>query len=81
MGFPDWFIFDLDDSRVRDIIRQIGNAVPPPLAKSLGKPLRESHVHSINNNKSRRDIQVTPKKVIAQGSSLHDAICLDSDED
>jgi DNA-cytosine methyltransferase len=32
-GFPDWFVFEGNRAQVR---RQIGNAVPPPLAFSVG---------------------------------------------
>ncbi|KAL2069986.1 hypothetical protein VTL71DRAFT_14666 [Oculimacula yallundae] len=42
MSFPDSFVFALEGSRVADIIRQIGNAVPPFLAKAVGAGLAES---------------------------------------
>ncbi|KAJ3185000.1 hypothetical protein HDU87_002566 [Geranomyces variabilis] len=43
-GFPDRFIFRADKTRkgqeqARLMVRQIGNAVPPPLAAALGKKL------------------------------------------
>ena len=41
-GFPDRFIFYSDRDDTKDMHRQIGNAVPPPLAFALGKCLLES---------------------------------------
>ncbi|CAH1766238.1 12051_t:CDS:10, partial [Entrophospora sp. SA101] len=41
-GFPDQFIFYSDRDDTKDMHRQIGNAVPPPLAFALGKCLLES---------------------------------------
>ncbi|KAH7346621.1 S-adenosyl-L-methionine-dependent methyltransferase [Rhexocercosporidium sp. MPI-PUGE-AT-0058] len=82
MGFPDWFIFDLDGSRVLDIIRQIGNAVPPYLAKSLGEGLRESrHIQRTGEDENRRHLRTVPKRIVTQGCSTYNAICLDSDEE
>lgn len=38
-GFPDYFSFY---GNVHNKHRQIGNAVPPPLAASLGRQLRKA---------------------------------------
>lgn len=35
-GFPDWFVFKGNRAEVR---RQIGNAVPPPMAYAIGKAI------------------------------------------
>jgi len=39
MSFPDSYIFDLDRIRVDDIVRQLGNAVPPNFADALARQL------------------------------------------
>ncbi|TGO37633.1 hypothetical protein BHYA_0092g00160 [Botrytis hyacinthi] len=39
MGFPDGFIWDLETTKMSDALKQIGNAVPPPMARALGKEL------------------------------------------
>ncbi|KAJ1737906.1 hypothetical protein LPJ72_000061 [Coemansia sp. Benny D160-2] len=42
-GFPDTFrIYSIKEDDTRDMYRQIGNAVPPPLAYALGLELREA---------------------------------------
>jgi DNA (cytosine-5)-methyltransferase 1 len=38
-GFPDHFVFS---GNVHSRHRQVGNAVPPPLAASLGRQLRKT---------------------------------------
>jgi DNA (cytosine-5)-methyltransferase 1 len=38
-GFPDDFVFI---GPKKDVARQIGNAVPPPLAERFGQSLREA---------------------------------------
>jgi DNA (cytosine-5)-methyltransferase 1 len=38
-GFPDHFFFS---GNVHSRHRQVGNAVPPPLAASLGRQLRKA---------------------------------------
>jgi len=40
MGFPDDFVLPTDQS-MTSISKQIGNAVPPPLAQHLGKALAQ----------------------------------------
>lgn len=51
MSFPDDFIFDLENSNIKDIIRQIGNAVPPNFAKALGGELLEVLVERYHSEK------------------------------
>ncbi|KAJ2869324.1 hypothetical protein GGI22_000329 [Coemansia erecta] len=42
-GFPDTFrLYSYKENDTRDMYRQIGNAVPPPLAYALGLELREA---------------------------------------
>ena len=38
-GFPDWFVFEGNRAQVR---RQIGNAVPPPMAYAIGKAIMKA---------------------------------------
>ncbi|KAF7858920.1 hypothetical protein EAF04_008961 [Stromatinia cepivora] len=38
-GFPDSFTWDMDNAKMADIHKQIGNAVPIPLARALGNEL------------------------------------------
>lgn len=38
-GFPDWFVFKGNRSEVR---RQLGNAVPPPLANAIGLSIADA---------------------------------------
>ncbi|KAH0558938.1 hypothetical protein GP486_004436 [Trichoglossum hirsutum] len=40
-GFPDSYIFASDTDRVKDMYRQVGNAVPIPMAYALGLELRK----------------------------------------
>ena len=42
-GFPDWFRFY---GNIQDKHRQVGNAVPPPLARALGDELKKSILKS-----------------------------------
>ncbi|KAF9444348.1 S-adenosyl-L-methionine-dependent methyltransferase [Macrolepiota fuliginosa MF-IS2] len=41
-GFPDWFVFEAYKDNVITMHRQIGNAVPLPLSRALGRGLREA---------------------------------------
>jgi len=41
-GFPDSFVFEAIGKNVITMHRQIGNAVPIPLAHALGRRLRKS---------------------------------------
>ncbi|KAG0055601.1 DNA (cytosine-5)-methyltransferase 1 [Gryganskiella cystojenkinii] len=38
-GFPDHFEFLGEDDSIKDMYKQVGNAVPPPLAAALGEQL------------------------------------------
>ena len=42
-GFPDWFVFEGNRASVR---KQIGNAVPPPMAYSLARAIKNTCRHS-----------------------------------
>ncbi|CAG8618202.1 1992_t:CDS:2, partial [Diversispora eburnea] len=53
-GFPDSFVFYSDRDDTKDMHRQIGNAVPPPLAYALGRQLVEVLLKKYNeSNKSK----------------------------
>jgi len=39
MSFPDSFVFDLENLRIKDAVRQMGNAVPVNLAFAQGREL------------------------------------------
>lgn len=41
MVFSDGFIWDLETTKVTDALKQIGNAVPPPMALAIAKKLQE----------------------------------------
>ncbi|KAJ1861029.1 hypothetical protein LPJ57_006583, partial [Coemansia sp. RSA 486] len=42
-GFPDTFrLYSYDEKSVKDMHRQVGNAVPPPLAYALSLELRDA---------------------------------------
>ncbi|KAJ2725504.1 hypothetical protein GGI07_001260 [Coemansia sp. Benny D115] len=42
-GFPDTFrLYDFDERSVKDMHKQVGNAVPPPLAYALSLELRDA---------------------------------------
>ncbi|CAG8825437.1 26379_t:CDS:2, partial [Gigaspora margarita] len=60
-GFPDKFVFLSDRDDVKDMHRQIGNAVPPPLAFSLGRELVRSllNTYKDQNNKGNKDKEAT----------------------
>lgn len=45
-GFPDSFVFYSDNDDVKDMHRQVGNAVPIPLGYALGLMLRECVLES-----------------------------------
>ncbi|KAJ2559373.1 hypothetical protein EV175_000373 [Coemansia sp. RSA 1933] len=50
-GFPDTFrLYSYKENDTRDMYRQIGNAVPPPLAYALGLELREALFKDFNEH-------------------------------
>ena len=53
-GFPDNFRFYSDRDDTKDMHRQIGNAVPPPLAYALGRLLVESVFKKYKENKNSK---------------------------
>ncbi|CAG8629871.1 5745_t:CDS:2, partial [Acaulospora morrowiae] len=53
-GFPDWFVFYSDRDDTKDMHRQIGNAVPPPLANALGRHLVKSLYKKYDDNKKAK---------------------------
>ncbi|KAK9703383.1 hypothetical protein K7432_010758 [Basidiobolus ranarum] len=49
-GFPDDFIFyNFNKQDVKDLHRQVGNAVPPPLAAALGEQLKLALLETISD--------------------------------
>jgi site-specific DNA-cytosine methylase len=86
-SFPDWFVFDLENSRMIDIIRQIGNAVPPNLAFALGRELlkvlvqkHEEDQWTPENMKTENCSQGHEELGHGQGSR-EDPISFDDDDD
>ncbi|KAL1715940.1 S-adenosyl-L-methionine-dependent methyltransferase [Schizophyllum commune] len=54
-GFPDWFIFErLEEDDILTIHRQIGNAVPLPLGRALGRELRRAVMDGWRREQERR---------------------------
>jgi len=55
-GFPDSFVFDSINDNVVTMHRQIGNAVPWPVAAAIGRELREAWLKKWR--KERQDAMV-----------------------
>ncbi|KAM0152941.1 hypothetical protein ACHAPG_007335 [Botrytis cinerea] len=55
MGFPDSFVWDMVITKLSDVLKQIGNAVPPPFARALGNELRKVLQESGYNNRESKD--------------------------
>ncbi|KAG0339389.1 DNA (cytosine-5)-methyltransferase 1 [Podila horticola] len=53
-GFPDSFLFLSDTGNVATMYKQVGNAVPPPLAKALAIKLREAMMQTEEMRKSSK---------------------------
>jgi DNA (cytosine-5)-methyltransferase 1 len=62
-SFPDWFVFEGSYTEQYD---QVGNAVPPLLAKAIGMELREM----LEGRKSARAINVKSRYVIPNDGQL-----------
>jgi DNA (cytosine-5)-methyltransferase 1 len=62
-SFPDWFIFEGSYSRQYD---QVGNAVPPLLAKAVGMELREM----LSGRKTKPPVPVKSRYVIPEDKQL-----------
>ncbi|KAH9486450.1 DNA (cytosine-5)-methyltransferase 1 [Psilocybe cubensis] len=78
-GFPDSFVFKtIGKLNVVTIHRQIGNAVPLPLAHALGRELRESLFNLWN--RKREDAIVIEDDELARGVE-HQHLANDSDDD
>ncbi|KAI9490147.1 S-adenosyl-L-methionine-dependent methyltransferase [Zychaea mexicana] len=69
-GFPDWFIFDSASDkpagRIKDMYRQIGNAVPVTLSFALGNRLKEALIKDYikecsSNNGSNGSTKESPQ--------------------
>ncbi|KAF9566963.1 S-adenosyl-L-methionine-dependent methyltransferase [Agrocybe pediades] len=55
-GFPDWFEFKAIDNSVVTMHRQIGNAVPLPVARALGQELRNAYFEKWKQEQQEEDI-------------------------
>ncbi|KAF9332302.1 hypothetical protein BG006_004822 [Podila minutissima] len=53
-GFPDSFLFLSDTGNVATMYKQVGNAVPPPLAKALAIKLLEAMMQTEETKKSSK---------------------------
>lgn len=53
-GFPDSFLFLSDTDNVANMYKQVGNAVPPPLAKALAIQLREAMMQAEEKGKTKK---------------------------
>ncbi|KAK0103515.1 hypothetical protein ONS95_005536 [Cadophora gregata] len=78
-GFPDSYVFDLENWTVGDAIRGIGNAVPIPLGRSLAKGFLDSWMEHTKLPGRNSDATRTSDGEI--GTSMDDAINLISDDD
>ncbi|TGO26774.1 hypothetical protein BPAE_0053g00280 [Botrytis paeoniae] len=65
MGFPDSFIWDLETTRVSDALKQIGNAVPPPIARALGNELQKVLEERNTSRESEDDEDIVGQEYIA----------------
>ncbi|ORX99839.1 S-adenosyl-L-methionine-dependent methyltransferase [Basidiobolus meristosporus CBS 931.73] len=55
-GFPDDFIFhSFNKQDVKDLHRQVGNAVPPPLAAALGRQLKAALMEALTDESESDD--------------------------
>lgn len=54
-GFPDWFVFDGNRAAVR---RQIGNAVPPPMAFAIAKGIERALVGAEFDERTDKSIHI-----------------------
>jgi DNA (cytosine-5)-methyltransferase 1 len=54
-GFPDWFVFHTETNNLtKDVYRQVGNAVPPPLASAHGRSLRAALARGLQKHEAAR---------------------------
>ncbi|KAF5869059.1 putative s-adenosyl-l-methionine-dependent methyltransferase protein [Botrytis fragariae] len=67
MGFSDSFIWDLETTKVSDALKQIGNAVPPPIARALGNELRKVLQGRDISRENEDDEDVVDQEYIAIG--------------
>jgi hypothetical protein len=54
MSFPDSYIFDLSKMRAADVVRLIGNAVPPNFSYNLSLPVRDIIVDKIEADQRKQ---------------------------
>ncbi|KAI9510780.1 S-adenosyl-L-methionine-dependent methyltransferase [Russula earlei] len=57
-GFPDSFVFQSIGDNVVTMHRQIGNAVPWPVAAAIGRELREARLKKWRSDRQRQDAMV-----------------------
>ncbi|KAH7397790.1 S-adenosyl-L-methionine-dependent methyltransferase [Cadophora sp. MPI-SDFR-AT-0126] len=78
-GFPDSYVFDLENWEVGDAIRGIGNAVPIPLGRSVAGGFLDSWMEHVQHSNKSSD--TTHAHDCNTGRSKGDAIDLVSDDD
>ncbi|KAF7950155.1 hypothetical protein EAE96_007450 [Botrytis aclada] len=65
MGFPDDFKWDLKKTKVSDALKQMGNAVPVPFARALGKELWKVLQERDISGESENDEDIVNQKYFA----------------
>ncbi|KAJ8062778.1 hypothetical protein OCU04_008035 [Sclerotinia nivalis] len=68
-GFPDSFTWDMDNTKMTDIHKQIGNAVPIPLARAFGNELWKVMQ---NKSRARREVDHDGEMVDREEVKLND---------
>jgi len=87
MSFPDSYIFDLDRIRVDDIVRQLGNAVPPNFADALARQLLRVLVDKFEEDQQhsgsvKRQVNSRSDHDVGRGmGNKEDPILFDSDDE
>ncbi|KAJ1529016.1 uroporphyrin-III C-methyltransferase, partial [Nowakowskiella sp. JEL0078] len=79
-GFPDAFHFtsynpndpEANEPNINDLHRQVGNAVPPPLAKAIGLMLVEALLADSRNDKFNQEVTLPVEHVKSDTNLSHD---------
>jgi hypothetical protein len=87
MSFPDSYVFDLKNMRMQDVVRQLGNAVPPNFAEALARSLRDALINKFEEDQRRsggakmEDRGEGHMEVRHRGGSWNHPITLEDDDD